>query len=138
MILPTISRISKEYQNIRIPIPTKLGNETVILLYSKVPNSPSCSDTRQYHSKSHSLIFGTRKDQSFFKEINRIWKKLQNYKSPMICYHHKQVKHRDNVFVYHGTLYIELHASIKSITLYTQFHQVTKIIENLYIFIKVH
>ena len=54
-------------------------------------------------------------------------------KAPMANYHHKQVKHTDNISVYQKAWHIDFLVSMKSlkwITLYT------KIIEGHYIFMK--
>ena len=72
-----VNRIWKNDQNVRITPPI-LGNGIFILLYSKVLNHPSWSDTPWYHSNNHNLVSATEKHYTSLKEIIRIGKNYQN------------------------------------------------------------
>ena len=59
----SLMKIKKTWKNFyykRIT-PQILGNGTFILLFSKVPNHPTQSDTLPSHSSSHNLVTATKK-----------------------------------------------------------------------------
>ena len=58
-----------------------MGNETSILLYSKIAKHATRNDTPRHHSNLRNLLSGTGEHQRTLKEINRISKSYQNIRT---------------------------------------------------------